>query len=93
MFGEHHMYPGSSKSVYQSIPFDPEGKILKTFEVLLIFFQVYYSLLVSILGILSTLTNVLLVYMGVHAGRIVLCYQYTNERIKRWVAWTIVLVS
>ncbi|XP_025412388.1 heparan-alpha-glucosaminide N-acetyltransferase isoform X2 [Sipha flava] len=66
VFGEHHMYPGSSKSVYQSIPFDPEG-------------------------ILSTLTNVLLVYMGVHAGRIILCYQYTNERIKRWIAWTIVL--
>lgn len=30
--------------------------------------------------------------MGVHAGRIILCYQYTNERIKRWIAWTIVLV-
>ncbi|XP_050428211.1 heparan-alpha-glucosaminide N-acetyltransferase isoform X2 [Adelges cooleyi] len=42
-------------------------------------------------GILSTLTNVLLVYMGVHAGRIILCYQYTNERIKRWIAWTLVL--
>ncbi|XP_050531798.1 heparan-alpha-glucosaminide N-acetyltransferase [Daktulosphaira vitifoliae] len=42
-------------------------------------------------GILSTLTNVLLVYLGVHAGRIILCYQYTNERIKRWTIWTIVL--
>lgn len=44
------------------------------------------------LGILSTLTNTLLVYMGVHAGRIILCYQYTNERIKRWAIWTIVFV-
>lgn len=30
--------------------------------------------------------------MGVHAGRIILCHQYTNERIKRWFAWTIILV-
>ncbi|VVC42500.1 Hypothetical protein CINCED_3A015091 [Cinara cedri] len=65
VFGERHMYSGTSKSVYQSLPFDPEG-------------------------ILSTLTNILLVYMGVHAGRIILCYQYTNERIKRWIAWTII---
>lgn len=46
----------------------------------------------NFLGILSTLTNTLLVYMGVHAGRIILCYQYTNERMKRWIAWTIALV-
>ncbi|XP_026814068.1 heparan-alpha-glucosaminide N-acetyltransferase isoform X1 [Rhopalosiphum maidis] len=66
IFGENHMYSGTSKPVYQSLAFDPEG-------------------------VLSTLTNALLVYMGVHAGRIILCYQYTNERIKRWIAWTIVL--
>lgn len=51
-----------------------------------------YNFIFFTLGILSTLTNTLLVYMGVHAGRIILCYQYTNERIKRWIAWTIVLV-
>lgn len=52
---------------------------------------VYQSLPFDSEGILSTLTNALLVYMGVHAGRIILCYQYTNERIKRWIVWTIVL--
>lgn len=89
VFGEDHMYFGSPKPVYQSLAFDPEGKVSKNIHEILS----YYSLLSFFIpGILSTLINVLLVYMGVHAGRIILCYQYTNERIKRWIAWTVALV-
>ncbi|XP_021917645.1 heparan-alpha-glucosaminide N-acetyltransferase-like isoform X2 [Zootermopsis nevadensis] len=38
-------------------------------------------------GLLGTLTSILLVYLGVQAGRIILCYHYTSSRIARWALW------
>lgn len=44
-------------------------------------------------GLLGTLTSVLCAFLGVHAGRIVLCYENTHSRIKRWIFWALVTVS
>ncbi|XP_049771067.1 heparan-alpha-glucosaminide N-acetyltransferase-like [Schistocerca cancellata] len=41
-------------------------------------------------GILGTLTSILMVYLGVHAGRILQCYNYTFMRISRWLSWGVV---
>lgn len=38
-------------------------------------------------GLLGTLTSILMVYLGVQAGRIILCYHYTFSRIIRWTVW------
>ena len=46
-----------------------------------------------VLGLLGTLTSILLVYLGVQAGRIILCYHYTFSRISRWTVWAAVAVS
>jgi len=32
VFGERHMYSGTSKPIYQSLSFDPEGNVLKAFN-------------------------------------------------------------
>ncbi|XP_063217352.1 heparan-alpha-glucosaminide N-acetyltransferase-like isoform X2 [Bacillus rossius redtenbacheri] len=40
-------------------------------------------------GLLGTLTSVLIVYLGVHAGRIALCYHYTFSRVIRWMGWAL----
>lgn len=42
-------------------------------------------------GILGTLTSILLVYLGVQAGRIILSYHYTFSRITRWTGWAILV--
>ncbi|XP_067011142.2 heparan-alpha-glucosaminide N-acetyltransferase [Anabrus simplex] len=38
-------------------------------------------------GLLGTLSSVLLVYLGVQAGRVMLCYHYTFSRVARWTMW------
>lgn len=43
-------------------------------------------------GLLGTLTTVLCVYLGVHAGRIVQVYKKTNERVIRWTIWFLLTV-
>lgn len=42
-------------------------------------------------GLLGTMTSVLLVYLGVQAGRIILCYHYTFSRLSRWTVWAAVV--
>lgn len=39
-------------------------------------------------GLLGILTTTLCVYFGVHAGRIILVYINTSDRIKRWIVWS-----
>ncbi|XP_020278891.1 heparan-alpha-glucosaminide N-acetyltransferase-like isoform X1 [Pseudomyrmex gracilis] len=39
-------------------------------------------------GILNTLSIILIVYMGVHAGKILLLYYQCNERVVRWLLWS-----
>ncbi|XP_049765280.1 heparan-alpha-glucosaminide N-acetyltransferase-like [Schistocerca cancellata] len=52
---------------------------------------IYHSSQVhDIYGILGTLTSVLTVYLGVHAGRILQCYNCTFMRISRWLSWGVV---
>uniref|UniRef100_A0A8D8TKV5 Heparan-alpha-glucosaminide N-acetyltransferase n=1 Tax=Cacopsylla melanoneura TaxID=428564 RepID=A0A8D8TKV5_9HEMI len=36
-------------------------------------------------GLLGTLTTIVLMYLGVYAGRVMLCYQKTETRIIRWM--------
>lgn len=39
-------------------------------------------------GIMNTISIVLVVYMGVHAGKILLLYYQCNARIVRWLLWS-----
>ncbi|XP_048515177.1 heparan-alpha-glucosaminide N-acetyltransferase-like isoform X2 [Athalia rosae] len=41
-------------------------------------------------GIMNTMSAVLLVYMGVQAGRIMLTYHKANSRIIRWLGWALI---
>nr|CAD7199039.1 unnamed protein product [Timema douglasi] len=41
-------------------------------------------------GLLGTLTSILMVYLGVQAGRITLCYHYAYSRVVRWTSWAVV---
>nr|CAD7434077.1 unnamed protein product [Timema monikensis] len=41
-------------------------------------------------GLLGTLTSILMVYLGVQAGRITLCYHYAYSRVVRWTTWAII---
>ncbi|XP_046428473.1 heparan-alpha-glucosaminide N-acetyltransferase-like isoform X2 [Neodiprion fabricii] len=41
-------------------------------------------------GIMSTISAVLLVYMGVQAGRIMLTYHQAKSRVIRWLLWSVV---
>ncbi|KAE8742323.1 hypothetical protein FOCC_FOCC012123 [Frankliniella occidentalis] len=43
-------------------------------------------------GLLGTLTAAFLVHLGVHASRIMLCYDYSKRRIARWLFWGVVAV-
>lgn len=52
----------------------------------------FLIILVLITGLLGTLTTVLCVYLGVHAGRIVQVYKKTNERVIRWTIWFLLTV-
>ena len=42
--------------------------------------------------LLGTLTAAFLVHLGVHASRIMLCYDYSKSRISRWIFWGFVAV-
>ncbi|CAG2067636.1 unnamed protein product, partial [Timema podura] len=44
-------------------------------------------------GLLGTLTSILMVYLGVQAGRITLCYHYAYSRVVRWMTWAVITVS
>ncbi|EFN86390.1 Heparan-alpha-glucosaminide N-acetyltransferase [Harpegnathos saltator] len=39
-------------------------------------------------GIMNTISVILVVYMGVHAGKILLLYYQCNARIVRWLLWS-----
>nr|XP_046485536.1 heparan-alpha-glucosaminide N-acetyltransferase-like isoform X1 [Neodiprion pinetum]XP_046485537.1 heparan-alpha-glucosaminide N-acetyltransferase-like isoform X1 [Neodiprion pinetum]XP_046485538.1 heparan-alpha-glucosaminide N-acetyltransferase-like isoform X1 [Neodiprion pinetum] len=41
-------------------------------------------------GIMSTISAVLLVYMGVQAGRIMLTYHQAKSRVIRWLLWSVI---
>nr|CAD7462692.1 unnamed protein product [Timema tahoe] len=41
-------------------------------------------------GLLGTLTSILMVYLGVQAGRITLCYHYAYSRVVRWMTWAVI---
>ena len=42
-------------------------------------------------GILGCLTSILTVYLGVQAGKTLLSYQDSRERIYRWIGWGLIL--
>ncbi len=42
-------------------------------------------------GTLGTLTSLFLVYLGVMAGKTLLIYQSSRQRLARWVTWGLVL--
>lgn len=39
-------------------------------------------------GIMNTISIILVVYMGVHAGKILLLYYQCNARVVRWLLWS-----
>ncbi|XP_014470980.1 PREDICTED: heparan-alpha-glucosaminide N-acetyltransferase-like isoform X2 [Dinoponera quadriceps] len=39
-------------------------------------------------GIMNTISVILVVYMGVHAGKILLLYYQCNARVVRWLLWS-----
>ncbi|XP_011862833.1 PREDICTED: heparan-alpha-glucosaminide N-acetyltransferase-like isoform X2 [Vollenhovia emeryi] len=41
-------------------------------------------------GIMNTISIILVVYMGVHAGKILLLYYQCNARVIRWLLWSFV---
>lgn len=50
-------------------------------------------ILIKILGVLGTLTAILMVYFGVQAGRTLHSFSDVRTRVLRWVAAGIILVS
>jgi len=50
-------------------------------------------MLTSFIGIMNTVSIILVVYMGVHAGKILLLYYQCNAKVKRWLLWSFVTVS
>lgn len=42
-------------------------------------------------GIMSTISIILVVYMGVHAGKILLMYYQCNAKVTRWLLWSFVI--
>lgn len=41
-------------------------------------------------GLLGTLTSVLCAFFGVHAGRVILCFENSSSRMTRWVNWAFI---
>ncbi|RZF36528.1 hypothetical protein LSTR_LSTR008863 [Laodelphax striatellus] len=41
-------------------------------------------------GLLGVLTTVLTVYLGVAAGRVILCCNSTSSRVKRWICYAVI---
>lgn len=41
-------------------------------------------------GIMNTVSIILVVYMGVHAGKILLLYYQCNARVIRWLIWSLI---
>ena len=48
---------------------------------------------VSLTGIMNTISMILVVYLGVHAGKILLLYYQCNAKVIRWLLWSFVTVS
>ncbi|XP_029665789.1 heparan-alpha-glucosaminide N-acetyltransferase-like isoform X3 [Formica exsecta] len=44
-------------------------------------------------GIMNTMSIILVVYLGVHAGKILLLYYQCNARVVRWLLWSGVTVN
>lgn len=44
-------------------------------------------------GLLGTLTAAFLIHLGVHASRVLLCYDFPKSRISRWIVLGFVTVS
>lgn len=44
-------------------------------------------------GIMNTMSIILVVYLGVHAGKILLLYYQCNARVIRWLLWAGVTVN
>lgn len=88
VFGQHMYKKSTCHILYEtSVYYDPEGKSLQLNP---------YHLILSIsfcLGILGTLTSVVLVYLGVIAGRILYTYNDVRTRIFRWGIRAVLLVS
>ncbi|KAL0274548.1 UNVERIFIED_CONTAM: hypothetical protein PYX00_002650 [Menopon gallinae] len=42
-------------------------------------------------GLLGTMTSVFCAFLGLHAGRIILCYENTASRLLRWLTWGMLL--
>lgn len=42
---------------------------------------------------MNTISIILVVYMGVHAGKILLLYYQCNARVVRWLLWSSITVS
>ena len=45
------------------------------------------------IGILGTLTSLLMVYLGVQAGRTLNTYQNVRAKVFRWITWGFITVS
>lgn len=90
IFTNYHIYPRPTcQKLYKcNVPYDPEGN---NFFIKLENLN-FSIILVLITGLLGTLTTVLCVYLGVHAGRILQVYKKTNERVIRWLIWFLLTV-
>lgn len=42
---------------------------------------------------MNTMSIILVVYMGIHAGKILLLYYQCNARVVRWLLWSSITVS
>lgn len=93
IFGENHIYarPTCRKLYKCSVSYDPEGEYWIDLW-LLTDFQTALLPITSITGLLGVMTTVLCVYFGVHAGRVLQVYKSTNQRMKRWLTWSLVTV-
>lgn len=46
-----------------------------------------------IAGLMNTISAIFIVYLGVHAGKILLMYYQYNGRVIRWLLWAVLTVS
>jgi hypothetical protein len=52
-----------------------------------------YTLSLSVIGLLGVLTTIVLMYLGVYAGRVMLCFPKTQPRVIRWLSSATLFVS
>nr|CAD7397800.1 unnamed protein product [Timema poppensis] len=85
VFRNEHLYQKPTcYEIYQTtLPYDPEGTV-KALQTVVTFPDTFSR------SLLGTLTSILMVYLGVQAGRITLCYHYAYSRVVRWTSWAVV---